>query len=198
MSIPLILPELQAAILAGGQSRRMGKDKFFLDFRGNTFIAHLLAQLQLQVNDVMIAGAPDPRQLADLGVPVLVDAMPNAGPLAGIATALTYARREWLLTVPCDNPVLPANYAVHLLTTARAQSVPLVYVRKQGREQPLYALIRRDVLPSLNAYIASGERKVLPWYESVSAVAVDWDDSGLAFTNLNTPEEYAAFLAAAG
>jgi molybdopterin-guanine dinucleotide biosynthesis protein A len=73
-----------------------------------------------------------------------------------------------------------------------------VYVRKQGREQPLYALIRRDVLPSLNAYIASGERKVLPWYESVSAVAVDWDDSGLAFTNLNTPEEYAAFLAAAG
>ena len=198
MNIPLVLPEVGAAILAGGQSQRMGKPKLFLDFRGNTFIAHLLAQLQLQVNEVIVAGAPEPRLLADLGVQVLTDVMPNTGPLAGIATALTHSRREWLLTVPCDNPVLPANYAVRLLAAARVHSAPLVYVRKQGREQPLYGLIRRDVLPSLYEYLANGERQVLPWYASVGAVAVDWDDSGFAFTNLNTPDEYAAFLAAAG
>ncbi|HSC76900.1 MAG TPA: molybdenum cofactor guanylyltransferase MobA [Pseudomonadales bacterium] len=196
MSVPLVLPEVQAAILAGGQSRRMGKPKLFLDFRGNTFIAHLLTQLQQQVNEVMIAGAPDPRQLADLGVPVLADAEPNNGPLAGIATALAQARREWLLIVPCDNPLLPDNYAARLLRVAREQHAPLVYVRKQGREQPLYAIVQRDLLTSLNNYLASGERKVLPWYESVGAVALDWDAAGLAFNNLNTPEEYAAFLVA--
>jgi molybdenum cofactor guanylyltransferase len=197
MSVPLILPEVQAAILAGGQSRRMGKPKLFLEFRSNTFIAHLLAQLQQQVNDVMIAGAPDPRQLADLGVAVLPDTAPDHGPLGGIATALVQARRQWVLFAPCDNPLLPANYAARLLHTAREQGAPLVYVRKAGREQPLYALVRRDLLGSLNTYLASGGRKVLPWYHSAGAVALDWDDAGLAFDNLNTPEEYAAFLAAA-
>lgn len=197
MSVPLILPEVQAAILAGGHSSRMGKPKLFLDFRGNTFIAHLLTQLQQQVNSVMIAGAPDPRQLTDLGVDVLSDTMPDAGPLGGMATALAHARREWLLLVPCDNPVLPTHYATRLLHTAREQGAPLVYLRKQGREQPLYAIVRCDLRDSLNAYLASGERKVLPWYASVDAVALDWDDAGLAFSNLNTPEEYDAFLAAA-
>jgi molybdopterin-guanine dinucleotide biosynthesis protein A len=196
----MLLPEIQAAILAGGQSRRMGQAKMLLDFRGNTFIAHLLAQLQQQVNNVMIAGAPDPRQLADLGVPVFIDAQADSGPLAGIFTALSNMQRkpnmqrQWLLIVPCDNPLLPANYAVRLFETARAQSAPLVYVRKQSREQPLYALVQSNLLKSLEVYLASGERKVLPWYESVGAVAVDWDDAGLAFDNLNTPEEYAAFL----
>ncbi|HQQ75587.1 MAG TPA: molybdenum cofactor guanylyltransferase MobA [Pseudomonadales bacterium] len=196
MSIPLILPEVQAAILAGGQSRRMGKPKLFLDFRGNTFIAHLLTQLQHQVNDVMIAGAPDPRQLTDLGVPVLADAEPDNGPLGGIATALAQARRQWLLIAPCDNPLLPDNYAARLLKVAREQQAPLVYVRKAGRAQPLYAIVQRDLLASLKDYLASGERKVLPWYESVGAIALEWDDAGLSFTNLNTPEEYSAFLAA--
>jgi molybdopterin-guanine dinucleotide biosynthesis protein A len=203
MSVPIVLPEVQAAILAGGQSRRMGKSKLFLDFRGNTFIAHLLAQLQQQVNNVMIAGAPDPRQLTDLGVPVFADTKIDSGPLAGIFTALSNMQhkpnmqRKWLLIAPCDNPLLPKDYAVHLLEAARLQSVPLVYVRKQGRAQPLYALLQSTLLESLEAYLASGERKVLPWYESVGAVALDWDDAGLAFDNLNTPDEYASFLATA-
>lgn len=194
MNVPMILPEIEAAILAGGQSRRMGKAKLFLDFRGNSFIAHLLLQLQQQVNNVMIAGAPDPELLADLAVPVLEDSSKDCGPLAGIAAALAATRRQWLLLVPCDNPVLPANYAIRLLHEARQQHAPLVYVRKQGKEQPLYALIRQDLLANLEEYLEHGQRKVMPWYESVGALAVDWDDAGLAFTNLNTPEEYEAFL----
>ncbi|HQQ62658.1 MAG TPA: molybdenum cofactor guanylyltransferase MobA [Pseudomonadales bacterium] len=196
MRAQLILPEVQAAILAGGKSRRMGKPKLFLDFRGNTFIAHLLLQLQSQVNDVMIAGAPDPRQLADLGVTVLADAVPDCGPLGGIATALQHARRQWLLIAPCDNPLLPTDYAVRMLHTARERHAPLVFVRKQGREQPMYALLRCDLRDSLEQYLASGERKVMPWYQSAGAVPLDWDDAGSAFENLNTPEDYAAFLAA--
>jgi molybdopterin-guanine dinucleotide biosynthesis protein A len=196
MSAQLILPEVQAAILAGGQSRRMGKPKLFLDFRGNTFIAHLLLQLQTQVNDVMIAGAPNPQQLSDLGVTVLADTYADCGPLGGIATALHHARRQWLLVVPCDNPLLPTHYAVRMLQTARACNATLVYVRKQGREQPMYALLSSNLRNSLEQYLASGERKVMPWYKSAGAVPLDWDDAGSAFENLNTPEDYAAFLAA--
>lgn len=172
----------------------MGKPKLFLDFRGNTFIAHLLLQLQTQVNDVMIAGAPDPQQLADLGIPVLVDRAPDLGPLGGIATALQHARRQWLLIAPCDNPLLPANYAVRMLHTARERDLRLLYVRKQGREQPMYALLRCDLRDSLEQYLASGERKVMPWYTSVGAEALEWNDAYGSFENLNTPEAYEQFI----
>lgn len=197
MNMPLILPEVEAAILAGGQSRRMGQPKLFLDFRGNTFIAHLLTQLQRQVNSVMIAGAPDPRQLADLGVAIVPDINPDCGPLGGIASAFTRASRQWLLITPCDNPVLPDDYATRLLHAAREQRAPLVYVTKAGRAQPLYAILQTDLLPSLQHYLERGERKVMPWYESVGAVGLACDDAALAFENINTPDSYAAFLQAA-
>lgn len=198
MSVPLLLPEVEAAILAGGQGRRMGRPKLFLDYRGYPFITHLLAALQQQVNRVMVAGAPDPSQLADLGVPVLPDTLPGSGPLAGVATALAHCTRDWLLLAPCDNPLLPPDYAARLLHAARQAGAPIAYVRKQGREQPLYAIVSTRLRADLDAYLARGERRVLPWYTAAGAVALDWDDGGAAFDNLNTPAEYEAFCRAAG
>ncbi len=197
MRVPLIVPEVQGAILAGGESRRMGKPKLFLDFRGNTFVAHLCLQLQQQVNVLMlVTRAEFVAQLRDLPLDVLADDEPDLGPLGGLVTALRHSARPWVLTTPCDNPLLSADYAARMLHAARTQQAPLVYVRKQGREQPLYAIVQRSLLPSLEAYLARGERAVLPWFTSVGAVALDWEDAGVAFDNINTPESYSAFLTA--
>lgn len=197
MSVPLILPDVQAVILAGGQSRRMGQPKAFLDYRGNTFIAHLLAQLQPQVSSVMIAAGQQPEAFAGMGVEVVPDAMPDAGPLAGLMAALQHAQRPWLVCVPCDNPVLPPQYAARLLQAAKDQATPLVYVNKQGRAQPLYAIIHTSLMENLQRYLATGGCKVLSWYAAVGALPLDWDDAGMAFDNLNSPDDYAAFLRAA-
>ena len=197
MAIPLILPEVQAVILTGGHSRRMGQTKAFLEYRGNSFVAHLLAQLQPQVSSVMIAAGQYAPQFVGLGVDVVTDTLAEAGPLAGLANALQQANRPWLLCVPCDNPLLPPDYAARLLQAARVHAAPLVFVRKHGRAQPLYAILQTALLENLQAYLQRGERKVLPWYESVGVVALDWDDAGLAFNNLNSPDDYAAFLQAA-
>lgn len=194
MSVPLILPDVQAVILAGGQSRRMGQTKAFLDFRGNTFIAHLLAQLQPQVSSVMIAAGQQPEQFAGMGVEVVADAVPGAGPLAGLMAALQHAQRPWLVCVPCDNPVLPPQYAARLLQAAKDQAVPLVYVSKLGCAQPLYAILHTSLAGNLQHYLVNGGCKVLSWYASVGALALDWDDAGAAFDNLNSPDDYAAFL----
>ena len=195
MRVPLIVPDVEAAILAGGHSRRMGTAKASLLFRGNTFMAHLLMQLQQQVREVVIVAGTQSQQFSDYGVQVLPDDNAECGPLEGIATALRHARRDWVLFAPCDNPVLPENYAARLLWHARQQQVPLVYVRKNGRDQLLYTIMQRNLLPQLEAYMAEGGRKVMQWFAAVDADALIWDDAGLAFNNLNTPEDYNAFLA---
>lgn len=192
--IPVIVPEVQAVILAGGKSERMGSPKALLDFRGNTFIAHLLLALQPQVNGLVIMGQPAGVSLADLGVEIIKDSEQD-GPLAAIAQALAASRKAWVLFAPCDNPLLPPNYAQQMLYSARHQQTKLVYVEKHDRAQPLYALIHKDLLPSLQAYLAAGGRKIMDWYREVEAGAVEWTDAGLLFENINTPEEYQAFVA---
>lgn len=192
--IPVIVPEVQAAILTGGKSERMGSPKALLDFRGNTFIAHLLLMLQPQVNSLFLLGEPAGVSLKDLGLEIIPD--PQDGPLAAIERALSASRKAWLLLAPCDNPLLPADYAKQMLYSARHQASKLVYVEKAGRAQPLYALIHTDLLLSLRAYLQTGGRKIMDWYQQVGAGSVEWAEAGLMFENINMPEEYQAFIAA--
>lgn len=192
--IPVIVPEVHAVLLTGGKSERMGQPKALLDFRGNTFIAHLLLALQPQVNSLSLLGQPAGVSLADLGLEIIQDE--QDGPLAAIAKAMRLSRKSWVLFAPCDNPLLPADYAKQMLYSARHQQAKLVYVEKAGRAQPLYALIHTDLLPSLEAYLAGGGRRIMDWYQQVQAGAVEWAEAGLMFENINTPEEYQAFIAA--
>lgn len=191
--IPLVLPEVQAVILTGGKSERMGSPKALLPFRGNLFIAHLLSALQPQVNAIALSGEPEGVSLRDLGVPVIEDTSGD-GPLMAVAQALRASHKSWLLVVPCDNPLLPADFAQRMLYGARQLQTQAIYVEKEGVAQPLYALLHRELLPSLEAFLASGQRKIMDWYAAVNARPLSWTTPTQAFDNINTPEEYQAFI----
>src|SRR5579862_3839386 len=98
-------------VLAGGRSRRMGRDKALLPYRGAPLIAHVAGTVEKVLDDsghVAIVGAPD--RYRDLGYRVLADLFPGCGPLGGIVTALSLAESDWNLIVACDMPNLdPAD-----------------------------------------------------------------------------------------
>ncbi len=184
-------------ILAGGMGRRMGGvDKGLADLDGRPLVAHVLARLSPQVDDVLINANQNADRYGAFGVPVIADAIGGfPGPLAGLHAGLTAATRAFVVTVPCDSPFLPDDLVARLGAALRARNARLAVARTFDQPHPVFALVRRDVLPHLSAFLAAGGRKIDAWYSTLDAIEVAFDDEAQAFRNLNTAHELAAAAA---
>jgi len=185
-----VRPKISAVILAGGQGSRMGGvDKGWVEFRGKPLIRHVLECIRPQADEVLVSANRSLDEYRRLGLPVLVDDLPDyPGPLAGIRQALKAASHELLLCVPCDTPFLPLDLAERLYL-ALEQSAGDIAVAEAGAEaQPVVFLCRREVLSNLEVFMDQGGRGVGRWQAGLKRVGVAFGDAG-AFRNLNTPDE---------
>ncbi|APZ44193.1 molybdenum cofactor guanylyltransferase MobA [Acidihalobacter ferrooxydans] len=192
--MPLTTPErarITAVILAGGAGRRMGgEDKGLLDLAGRSLTAHVLECIRPQVGQVVISANRNAARYARFGVDVIADETPGfQGPLAGIAAALAHIDTPLLLSLPCDTPFPPANLAERLQRQLAATGADLAVVHDGQRLHPVFALLRRSVLPALQAYLASGGRKMHTWIATQRHTTVDFADAATNFDNINTPEQ---------
>ena len=194
--------EITGVVLSGGRGLRMGGvDKGLQQYRGVPLAQHALRRLQPQVGACLLNANRHQDRYAAFGVPVVSDEMPDfAGPLAGFVTALRHCQTPWLVTVPCDSPLFPVDLvarlsaAVHTGEHAIALAVaPEVDAagRQLLRAQPVFCLMHTRVLPSLEAYLARGGRKIDSWTGEQQAATVVFDDPR-AFLNANTIAELAA------
>ncbi len=185
---------ITGVILAGGRGQRMGGvDKGLQDLDGRPLVQWVLARLAPQVDAVVINANQNLARYAALGCRVLPDAIPDfAGPLAGLHAALSQATTPLLLTVPCDSPFLPDDLAQRLRAALEAQGAELAVARTGDRVQRAFCLTRRAILPKLEAFLDSGERKVGLWHASLKLAEVAFDDEADGFRNINTPEDLAA------
>ena len=180
-------------ILAGGHATRMnGVDKGLVLLQNKPLIQHVIARLKSQVDEIFINANREIAQYQAFGYPVLQDE--NAefiGPLAGFSLGLQHAKHEYVLTVPCDSPLLPLDLAERLLSGMAASRADIAVASSEENAHPVFCLMRKSVLPSLQAYIESGERKVSAWQKSLNYIEVDFSDNFQAFTNLNTFDDLA-------
>lgn len=186
--------EVTGVILAGGAGRRMGGvDKGLQELDGQPLVQCVLARLAPQVDRVLISANRNRERYVRFGCPVLCDAMPGyAGPLAGLQAALAQIGTPLLVSVPCDSPFLPANLVTRLRGALEANLADLAVVRSGERVHRAFCLLRRELLPGLERFLASGERKVGLWHASLNAVEVDFADEADAFGNINTLEDLRA------
>ena len=210
--------KITGLILAGGEGRRMGgADKGLLDFHGRPLVAHVIERLVPQVDTLLISANRNLDEYLDFGYPVVTDASADRlGPLAGIAAGLQACETPWLLVCPCDCPALPTDLVARLIAGALAAQatlaarvsiaiggVDLAATYAYGRQSlpaitsitgtfpAALQLCRRELLPALTAYLATGERRVAGWCRAQGAVEVAFADAS-AFNNLNTPADLAA------
>lgn len=183
---------LTGVILAGGKARRMGGiDKGLVEVAGRPLIAHVIAKIGPQVDRLMINANRNVEQYEAFGCSVVPDQLEDfQGPLAGMASALDTATTELVLFVPCDSPLLPHDLAARLIE-ARIAADADIAVAHCGRLQPVFALMRRTLLPHLRAAMADGERKIDRWYDRHTMVTVEFSDQPNGFLNINTPEQQA-------
>jgi molybdopterin-guanine dinucleotide biosynthesis protein A len=186
-------PEVTAVILAGGRARRMeGQDKGLLELHQRALIEYPLAALKEQVDCILINANRNRGRYAALGYPVIADLRGGFhGPLAGMASALTAMRTRYLVTVPCDCPAVPGDLVARLLAARLRTDAELAVAHDGQRLQPVFALLDRALLPSLERYLDGGGHKIDQWYARHRMVVVGFSDHAEAFANVNTPEELA-------
>ncbi len=186
---------ITGVILAGGQGRRMGTvDKGLRELRGKAMVAWVLERFQPQVDEVIINANQNIEVYARFGHRVVADEIGGfAGPLAGLQRGLSAARHPLVATVPCDSPFLPVDLVTRLRAALDANGAQLAAARTGTQPHPVFCVCRRDVLPHLTQFLAGGGRKIDAWYSTLRVVEVAFDDQADAFSNINTPEELAAF-----
>ncbi len=185
--------EISAVILAGGKATRMGgNDKGLVEIKGQPLVKVISSQIQNQVSELLVNANRNLAIYRQLGFDVVEDGLSDyQGPLAGMLAALKVISTDWLITLPCDGPYVDTNY-VQKMKTAVESDIPSIAVASDGdRLQPVYALIHKNLTPSLEAYLHSGERKIDRWYANVGFSEVVFSKPSNMFTNLNTPEELA-------
>lgn len=189
-------------VLAGGQSRRLGRDKAVEPFQGQPLIRRVLDRVAQVAQELVVVVADPARGQAlplEIGMEseaahrVALDRYPGAGSLGGIFSGLWAAQHPWALVVSCDMPFLnPAllRHMVALRPDADAV-VPVV----DGRPEPTHALYSKACLPHMEARLQAKELKISGFFDQVRVRYLEegdilqLDPELLSFFNVNTPED---------
>jgi molybdenum cofactor guanylyltransferase len=114
------------------------------------------------------------------------------GPLAGFLLALKHSKHDYVLTVPCDSPLLSLDLVERLLIGITETRADIAVASSDENAHPVFCLMKKSVLPSLIAFLETGERKVSAWQKSLNYTEVDFSDAANGFINLNTFEDLKA------
>jgi molybdenum cofactor guanylyltransferase len=198
---------LSALILAGGRSRRMGKNKVWLPFEGRPLIEHVALLIAPLASELIIStDATEPfSELArrlPLPMKMALDHFRGAGPLAGLHAGLAVAENDLVLLVAADMPFINLHLIQHFIQLAEGfdATVPLVPVANAASPlpEPLHALYRQSCLSAIEARLNAHQRRLVSFFPDVRtryvtpAEIAAIDPDFLSFTNLNTPEEWTA------
>jgi len=181
--------------VAGGRSLRMGRDKALLPWQGATLLDHTVARLRSACQEVRILSGPE-RRYEERGVPVEIDSMADAGPLAGIHSALTGIGLRHGLFLAVDLPFVPTPLLARLLEVA-LEFDAVVPVHAGGTE-PLCAVYGPACLEPIGRRLRAGERKMTAFWPDVrvrileEAEIAPFGEPALLFRNLNGPSDWAA------
>ncbi len=200
---PIQSGRLTGAILAGGYSRRLGRDKASLPLLGKP-LARWVAEALAPVAPECWLITNHPQAHLPLGLPLVTDLRPFQGPAGGLLTALFYSRTPWVLTAAVDNPFLAPELVAALAARLARTSRPAVVCQSPWGLEPFPGLYHVRLLPQLTAFLQSDRRttrflsvcrpEIIP-PETVAGL----DPDGRSFFNLNSPDDLAratAWLAA--
>jgi molybdopterin-guanine dinucleotide biosynthesis protein A len=188
---------LTLVIQAGGESRRMGRDKALVPFLGQALIQRVLARLA-GIADEVIVTTNRPQDYAFLGLPLHADIHPGHGALGGLHTALAGAHHPLVAVVACDMPFASPKLLTWQARLLQAENADVAIPLQPGGYEPLHAVYRRETcLPAIEWALQNDQWKLISWFprvrlrEITAAECTQCDPGGWPFANVNTPEELA-------
>ena len=181
-------------VLAGGESRRMGRDKAFLLLEGIPLIEHVLRSLRAVFpRTIIVTNNPSAYALYDAAV--VTDAVPKQCPLAGIYTGLLSSTDKYNFVAACDMPFLNPGLITYMNGLVHGYDIVVPMVSGKHVE-PLHAIYSKKLLPVIAKRLQGDERKIQGIFKEarvryVTETEIDrYDPERRSFKNLNTLEEY--------
>lgn len=184
---------MNGIILAGGENRRMGTDKAFLEFCGRPMIERIL-EVYFRLFDRTIVVTNSPERYNGYGADVVKDALDVRGPLTGIYSGLKHSGDAYNFVAACDMPFLNERLIEFMITASRGHDA--VVPKVKGLVEPLHAVYARRILPRIESQLRTGERRIQELFRDIDvryvseAEIVQYDPLQRSFKNVNTPEEY--------
>ena len=194
---------VSGVVVAGGKSRRMGHDKRRLKLWGDdgpTLLEHTIAVLAGHC-DEMIVVLNDPDAWPQLAARIVGDIYPDGGALGGIYSGLRAAQHQYAFVVAADMPLLNPDLIAWMIAQPRDYDVLVPHVGETGGArnrlgvQTLHAIYSRTCLPAMQQQLEAGNPQVIGFFDRVRVrmiepdVLMRFDPDGIAFLNVNTPED---------
>jgi molybdopterin-guanine dinucleotide biosynthesis protein A len=196
-----MIKPVSCVLLAGGQSKRMGKDKAFLTLNGKTFLQIITEKLSKKCNEIILSVNKDEEiyreHLKEFNFKIVKDLNPYEGPLNGISSVYSYISNDFVFIATCDTPLINENLVNFYLEKIGNYDaiVPVI----DGKIQPLNTLYTKNAV--LKAKDLYGKVKSLKgWIENLSVLFLNQNelekiDKGLwSYKSINTPDQYEELL----
>lgn len=175
----------------------MGQDKALIPFLGQPLIQRVMERVAILADEILVT-TNKPEGFDFLQVPLVTDVIPGTGALGGLYTALYAARHPLVAVVACDMPFANPQILSEARRLLEETGADVAIARTEGGFEPFHAVYRREVcLAAVGVALAAGERKLISWFSAVQVallppeIITRCDPQGLAFWNLNTPQELA-------
>lgn len=188
---------LTVCIQAGGASSRMGEDKALKLFLGRPLIQRVIDRLQ-PIADELIVTTNRPADFSFLDLRLIPDVKPDRGALGGLYTAIASASHPVVAIVACDMPFASTKLIQLSVEIMNKENADVVIAKNDEGYEPLHAVYRRETcLPAIESAINADQWRVVSWLPQVNLRVLtseeiqSADPAGLAFWNVNTPEEFA-------
>ena len=185
------------AILAGGQSRRMGKDKLFLELNNKKLIEHTLDKVKKYLKKIIIITNQDNKFFFENNLTTVKDCVEGQlGPLVGILTAMKWAKENfskcsWIATFPCDTPFFPESIIKSFIEESEKKESLILCASSHGRKHNIFGLWSLDLYDKLKDDLINKKvRKVQDWTEKNKIKNLEFEFKDYdPFFNINTKED---------
>jgi len=175
----------------------MGEDKALKPFLGRPLVQRVVDRLQ-PIADELIVTTNRPEDYSFLHARLASDLKPDRGALGGLYTAIASATNPFVAVVACDMPFASPTLIEGMTSLMVQHEADVVIAKTENGYEPLHALYRRETcLPAIESAIDADKWKVIAWFPQVKVYELgdeetkSFDPDGLAFWNVNTPEEFA-------
>jgi molybdenum cofactor guanylyltransferase len=185
--------DFACAILAGGRSSRMGRDKVSLKVGERTLLERVVGVVRDLFPEVVVVARSE-GFLGGMDVTVLRDFMPSRGPMVGIATALLMVEAPYTLVLACDMPFISRETIRYMVSRVNGQD--LIIPRTPAGYEPLHAIYRKTCLAPMLRLLERNNMKIRDLFPYVTMKVIEGYEGFSVgghpvFTNINTEEDLA-------